>query len=88
MQSPAEPMLDKSCRYLGQSLAATIVKSNQNDPLDFGMILGVGDDSTFQSAAPTWEQPASTEELCYVGVSLSLNLGESQEGRIFQNESF
>jgi hypothetical protein len=58
-------------RYLGESLAATIVKSDVNDALNFGMIVGVGDSSTFDSNAPTWEQPPSTEELCYVGVFLT-----------------
>lgn len=54
------------CRFLGESLASTIVKPGGAGFSDFAMILGVGDSSTF-TTEPSWRQFPTAPDLCYIG---------------------
>lgn len=69
------------CRFNAASLASTVV-NNSPSPDEFSMINGVGDSSTFTAEA-SWEQPAGSQDLCYVGVlsvSYFRNLNISTHG--------
>ena len=55
---------------MGRSLVASITKSapstQANGEQEFEMLVGVGDDSTF-NALPTWLQTPDKQDHCYIG---------------------
>jgi hypothetical protein len=58
------------CRFMAESLAATIYRSSATDPNQFAMLLGIGDSSNFGSETPTWSMASTAQDKCYVGAHL------------------
>lgn len=69
------------CRHAGQSLASTIVHWNAADPLDYKQIISIGDESTYLEGTPSWGQPPTVQDLCYVGALCLLLSCRSQRPR-------
>ena len=57
------------CRFLANSLDAMVIKyaATNNLPQDTAIITGIADDSVFNTADPTWLQPTTYQNKCYVG---------------------
>jgi hypothetical protein len=58
------------CRFMAESLAATIYRSSATDPNQFAMLLGIGDNTNFDSPEPTWRTAPAAQDKCYVGARL------------------
>lgn len=54
------------CRYMANVMANSILTSTE-DGSDFKILIGVADATTFGDSEPSWDTPASYQEICYVG---------------------